>query len=217
GWGRAQETYGEDPYHLAELGVALTQGLQRHNVMACVKHLAANSIERSRFYVDVRASERTLREVYLPAFRAVVQRGGAASVMSAYNKLRGEHCGHSHWLLTEVLRDDWGFAGFVSCDWVHGIRDGEAALRAGMDLEMPARRYFGRRLRKAVARGEVPRELVERSVRRVLRTRLRFAVAPDPEPYPPERVACDEHVALAREAAEASAVLVRNDGTLPLG
>lgn len=217
GWGRAQETYGEDPFHLGELGVALTEGLQRHNVMACVKHLVANSIERSRFYVDVRVSERTLREVYFPAFRAVVQRGGAASVMSAYNKVRGEHCGHDRWLLTDVLRDEWGFRGFVSCDWVHGIRDGAAALRAGMDMEMPARRCFGRRLRKAVDRGEVSKELVRESARRVLRTRLRFATAPDVEEYRREVIASPEHVALAREAAEASAVLVRNDGTLPLG
>lgn len=216
GWGRAQETYGEDPFHLGELGVALTRGLQRHNVMACVKHLAVNSIERSRFYVDVRAAERTLREVYLPAFEAVVRRGGAASVMSAYNKLRGEYCGHSRWLLTEVLRDDWGFEGFVSSDWVHGVRDGEAALRAGMDLEMPARRHYGAGLRRAIESGRVPTELLDDSVRRVLRTRLRFASAPDPERYGPSVLASPEHVALAREAAEASAVLVRNDGILPL-
>lgn len=216
GWGRAQETYGEDPYHLGELGVALTEGLQRHNVMACVKHLAVNSIERSRFYVDVLASDRVLHEVYLPAFRAVVQRGRAASVMSAYNKLRGEHCGHSRWLLSEVLRERWGFTGFVSCDWVHGIRDGAAALEAGMDVEMPARRCYGRALRRAIERGEVSEARLDDSVRRVLRTRLRFALAEDPEEYPRQCLAAPEHVALAREAAEGSAVLVRNDGTLPL-
>lgn len=216
GWGRAQETYGEDPYHLGELGVALTEGLQRHNVMACVKHFALNSIERSRFVVDVEVSDRVLHEVYLPAFRAVVQRGRAASVMSAYNKVRGEHCGHSRFLLTEILRDQWGFSGFVSSDWVHGIRDGEAALRAGMDVEMPARRCYGAGLRKAIERGEVPLALVDDAVRRVLRTRLRFAMASDPEAYPRSCVGSPAHVALAREAAEQSAVLVRNDGTLPL-
>lgn len=216
GWGRAQETYGEDPYHLGQLGVALTRGLQRHNVMACVKHFALNSIECSRFYVDVAVDERTLREVYLPAFRAVVQQGGAASVMSAYNKVRGEHCGHARWLLTDILRHDWGFTGFVSSDWIHGIHDGAAALRAGMDVEMPSRRHFGPGLRRAVERGEVPVEQVDAAVRRVLRTRLRFATAPDPEPYPIAAVGGPAHAALAREAAEASAVLVRNDGLLPL-
>ncbi|MCX4244951.1 beta-glucosidase [Paraliomyxa miuraensis] len=216
GWGRAQETYGEDPYHLGELGVVLTEGLQRHNVMACVKHLALNSIERSRFIVDVRVDDRTLHEVYLPAFRAVIQRGRAASVMSAYNKVRGEHCGHSHLLLTEILREQWGFEGFVSSDWVHGIRDGVAAIRAGMDVEMPARRCYGAALRRAIERGEVESAQVDRCVRRVLRTRLRFALAPDPEEYSRACVGSPAHVALAREAAEASAVLVRNDGTLPL-
>ncbi|MEM9458950.1 MAG: glycoside hydrolase family 3 N-terminal domain-containing protein [Myxococcota bacterium] len=216
GWGRAQETYGEDPHHLGQMGVALTRGLQRHNVMACVKHFALNSIECSRFYVDVAVDERTLREVYLPAFRAVVQQGGAASVMSAYNKVRGEHCGHARWLLTDILRHDWGFAGFVSSDWILGIRDGVAALRAGMDVEMPARRHFGRGLRRAVERGHVPVEQIDASVRRVLRTRLRYATAPDPQTYPRAVVGGPAHVALAREAAEASAVLVRNKGLLPL-
>ncbi|MCA9709666.1 MAG: glycoside hydrolase family 3 C-terminal domain-containing protein, partial [Myxococcales bacterium] len=216
GWGRAQETYGEDPFHLGELGVALTRGLQRHNVMACVKHFALNSIERSRFYVDVAVGERALREVYLPAFRAVVQQGGAASVMSAYNKVRGEYCGHSRWLLTEILRDEWGFAGFVSSDWMHGVRDGKAALLAGMDVEMPSRRCFGPELRRAVEAGEVPMTAVDAAVRRVLRTRLRFGSAPDPEAYPASVVASPEHRALCREAAEGSAVLVRNRGLLPL-
>ncbi len=137
GWGRAQETYGEDPYLLAELGIALTEGLQRHNVMACVKHFALNSIECARFYVDVQVSERALREVYLAPFRAVVQRGRAASVMSAYNKVRGEYCGHSRLLLTSILREQWGFDGFVSSDWVHGVRDGVAGLRAGLAVAAP--------------------------------------------------------------------------------
>ncbi len=97
-WGRAQETYGEDPYHLGEMGAALVRGVQRH-IMACIKHFAANSIERARFKVNVRASERVLREVYLPHFKRCVDEG-AASVMSAYNKVNGEYCGHNHRLLT---------------------------------------------------------------------------------------------------------------------
>ena len=91
GWGRAQETYGEDPHHLAEMGLALTQGIQAHGVMACVKHFALNSIECSRFYVDVHIDERTLREIYLPPFRRIVQEGDVASVMSAYNQVRGAY------------------------------------------------------------------------------------------------------------------------------
>ena len=92
-WGRAQETFGEDPFHLGEMGAALVRGAQRH-VMACVKHFACNSIENSRMKVDVQVSERTLREMYLPQFKRCIDEG-AAAVMSAYNKVNGEYCGHN--------------------------------------------------------------------------------------------------------------------------
>jgi len=216
GWGRAQETYGEDPHHLGAMGVALTQGLQRHNVMACVKHFALNSIENSRFYVDVHTDERTLREVYLPHFAQVIQKADVASVMSAYNRFRGAHCGHDRTLLTDILRGELGFEGFVTSDWLHGVRGGLAGLRAGMDVEMPARFRYGRALHRAVRRGRIAMSRVDESVRRVLRTRLRYATRPDPETYGPSLVACDDHAALAREAAVGSAVLIQNDGLLPL-
>jgi beta-glucosidase len=120
GWGRAQETYGEDPVHLAEMGIALGTGLQTHNVIATVKHLAVNSIENSRFRLDVRVAERALHEVYLPHFREILD-AGVMSVMSAYNKLNGEHCGQHRELLTDILRGEWGFTGFVHSDWVMGV------------------------------------------------------------------------------------------------
>jgi beta-glucosidase len=215
GWGRAQETYGEDSHHLGVMGTALTRGIQAHNVMACVKHFALNSIECSRFYVDVSVDERRLREVYLPHFKRIIQEGGAASVMSAYNRFRGEFCGHSRLLLTEILREEWGFTGFVTSDWIHGVRDGVAGLRAGMDVEMPARRRYGRPLAKALSGGRLSQEFVDRSVQRVLATRMRFALAPDSEEYPPSLVGGPEHAGLAREVAEQSAVLLKNEGVLP--
>ena len=103
-WGRAQETYGEDPYHLGEMGAALVRGVQRH-VMACIKHFAANSIENTRYRVDVRISERTLREVYLSHFKRCVDEG-VASVMSAYNKVNGHYCGHNSHLLRDILKKE---------------------------------------------------------------------------------------------------------------
>ncbi|MEE2828274.1 MAG: glycoside hydrolase family 3 C-terminal domain-containing protein [Myxococcota bacterium] len=215
GWGRAQETYGEDSHHLGVMGTALTRGIQAHNVMACVKHFALNSIECSRFYVDVSVDERRLREVYLPHFKRIIQEGGAASVMSAYNRFRGEYCGHSRLLLTEILRDEWGFTGFVTSDWIHGVRDGVAGLTAGMDVEMPACRRYGRPLAKAISRGRLSQEVVDRSVQRVLATRMRFALAPDSQDYPSSLLAGPEHAALAREVAEQSAVLLKNEGVLP--
>ncbi|MBN1835578.1 MAG: glycoside hydrolase family 3 protein, partial [Spirochaetales bacterium] len=164
-WGRAQETYGEDPFHLAAMGTALLRGVQRHNVMACAKHFACNSIENARHKVDVQAEERTLREVYLPHFRACVQ-AGAASVMGAYNKLRGQYCCENPYLLTRVLREDWGFRGFVVSDFVFALHDTAAAASAGLDLEMPSPRFYGNRLVEAVRSGRIPERVVDAAVRR---------------------------------------------------
>jgi beta-glucosidase len=212
-WGRAQETYGEDPFHLAAMGVALLRGVQRHNVMACAKHFACNSIENARLKVDVRAEERTLREVYLPHFRACVE-AGVASIMGAYNKLRGEHCCENPYLLTKVLREDWGFRGFVVSDFVFALHDTRAAVASGLDIEMPSPRVYGRKLIEAVRSGQVSESVVDAAVRRILGTMVRFAAATDPQPYPRRLVGSPEHVQLAREAAEKSIVLLRNDGGL---
>ena len=120
-WGRAQETYGEDPFHVGEMGAALTRGVQRH-AMACVKHFACNSMENARFTVDITVDEAALHEVYLPHFKRIVDEG-VAVVMSAYNSVNGEWCGESPALLTRILRDEWGFTGFVISDWIFGLRD----------------------------------------------------------------------------------------------
>ncbi|MFX1297188.1 MAG: glycoside hydrolase family 3 protein, partial [Promethearchaeota archaeon] len=110
-WGRAQETYGEDPFHLGAFGVALTNGVQNH-IMACAKHFACNSMENMRFKIDVMIDERTLQEVYLWHFKKCVE-AGIASIMSAYNKINGEYCGHNAHLLREILKNEWNFNGFV--------------------------------------------------------------------------------------------------------
>jgi beta-glucosidase len=119
-WGRAQETYGEDSYHLGVMGAALGTGIQAHNVVATVKHFALNSMENARFKVDVKIDERTLHEVYLPHFKHALA-AGVATVMSAYNKMNGEYCGQNRELLTDILRGEWGFDGFVHSDWVMGV------------------------------------------------------------------------------------------------
>ncbi|MBM4445532.1 MAG: glycoside hydrolase family 3 protein, partial [Chloroflexi bacterium] len=176
-WGRAQETYGEDPYHLGEMGAASVRGVQRH-VMACVKHFAANSIENSRFKVDVRMDERTLREVYLPHFKRCVDEG-AAVVMSAYNKVNGRHCGHHHHLLRDILKGEWGFQGLVVSDFMWGIHSAEAAA-AGLDLEMPFTVHFGRKLLRLVRQGRVPETVIDEAVLRILRQKVRFGQRGDP-------------------------------------
>lgn len=212
-WGRAQETYGEDPFLLGEMGAALVRGVQHHNVVATPKHFAANSMENARFTVDVALEERPLHEVYLPHFKRCID-AGAGAVMSAYNQLNGAYCGHNRELLTGILKEAWGFDGFVYSDFVLGCR-GPDACAAGLDVEAPDTIQFGAKLRKAVDGGDVPRERIDDGVRRVLRSLFRTLARPDPEPYPSDVVACPAHVALAREAAEKSIVLLKNDGTLP--
>ena len=215
-WGRAQETYGEDPHLLGEMGAALVRGVQRHNVMACVKHYALNSIENARFTVDVTVDERALREVYLPHFRRCVDEG-AASIMGAYNKVRGEHACENAYLLRDILKGEWSFEGFVMSDFVFGVREGARAAAAGTDVEMPFRWRFGRKLLRAVRGGTVPEAVIDEAALRVLRTVLRFTQADDPEAYPSRVVACATHTALAREAAERSMTLIRNERrALPL-
>ncbi|MDI7252237.1 MAG: glycoside hydrolase family 3 C-terminal domain-containing protein [Actinomycetota bacterium] len=214
GWGRAQETFGEDPYLLGEMGAAMVRGAQKH-LMACVKHFACNSIEESRFYVDVRVDERTLREVYLPHFRRCVEEG-AAAVMSAYNRVNGEYCAHNAHLLRDILKGEWGFRGLVMSDFIFGTRDTVRAARGGLDVEMPHAVFFGRRLVRAVRRGEIPESLVDEAVTRILRQKARFAGAGTGD-YGPHRVACPEHVELALEAARKGIVLLKNEGAiLPL-
>jgi beta-glucosidase len=218
-WGRAQETYGEDPVLLGEMGAALTRGTQRH-VMACAKHYALNSMENARFTVDVTCDDATLHEVFLPHFRRVVEEGVSA-IMSAYNSVNGEWCGQNEPLLTGVLRQEWGFRGVVVSDFIWGLRDPVLSLQAGLDVEEPFRQQRGAALPEALADGRASWDDVRRAGVRILATQLRREVALDGPPPSVEVVASAEHRALAREAAALSMVLLRNepvDGTpvLPL-
>ena len=214
--GRAEESYGEDPWLMGEMAVAVLEGVQNHNVMACAKHFALNSQETARFKNDVQIDERTLREVYLPHFRKVVEHD-VGSFMSAYNKMRGDWCGENRHLLTTILREDWGFPGFVTSDWFWGVYDGAKGVHAGLDIEMPVAKHYGDNLKKLVENGTVPVEEIDESVRRIVRTKLRFLTREDPMEYSPELAAAAEHTALAREVAEKGMVLLKNDGPiLPL-
>jgi beta-glucosidase len=208
-WGRAQETYGEDPHHLGKMGAALTRGVQRH-AMACIKHFALNSIENARFKVDVRVSERVLREVYLPHFERCVKEG-AASVMSAYNKVNGEFCGQNQRLLNEILKEEWAFKGCVVSDFIFGLRDAKAGARAGLDVEMPFANLYPRFLPELVERGDVPIAAIDDAALRTIRQQVRFESVGEPERYSMEAVASEKHRNLAREAAQESIVLLRNE------
>jgi beta-glucosidase len=216
-WGRAQETYGEDPHHVGEMAAALTDGLQNH-VMACMKHYALNSMENARFTVDITIDERSLHEVYLPHFKRVAD-AGVASVMSAYNSVNGEWCGENSVLLNDILRDEWQWKGFVTSDFVFGLRDAVKSVKAGLNIEMPFRQQRELALTGAVANGTLDMAVVDLRVQETLASFLRFdhVFGEAPSSASAARVlATAEHTALAHEAAIASMVLVRNQALLPV-
>ena len=210
-WGRAQETYGEDPHHVGMMASAFTAGLQRH-VLACMKHFALNSMENARFTVDVTVDERALHEVYLPHFERVAAEG-VASVMSAYNSVNGEWCGQNRHLLTDIFRDEWGWDGFVTSDFIFGLRDPARSLTAGLDIEMPFRQQRAMALADALERNEITDADIDRAVERIVATLLRFASVFEHQP-PADVIGSDAHRRLAREASAASTVLLRNEGSL---
>ena len=213
GWGRAQETYGEEPHHVGEMGRALALGAQEH-LMACVKHFACNSMENARFRVDVAADERALHEVYLAHFRRIVT-SGVAVVMSAYNSLNGAFCGENAELLDGILRGEWGFEGFTISDFIFGLRDPVGSVLAGLDVEMPFRQQRAGQLAAAVADGRLPVAAVDDAVGRIVGTVLRFAEVLS-RPVDTTAVAGPVHRALAREAATSAITLLHNDGVLPI-
>ncbi|MGP3980159.1 glycoside hydrolase family 3 C-terminal domain-containing protein [Streptomyces sp. KR80] len=215
-WGRVQETYGEDPILLGEFGAALTRGVQR-NAMAVAKHYALNSMENARFTVDVTADEAALHEVYLAHFRRVVNEG-VAGIMTAYNSVNGDWAGQNEHLMEGILRRMWGFDGVTVSDFLFGLRDAAASLRAGLDVEEPFRQQRAQHLPADLEEGRACWDDVDRAARRILRTQLRhYATREQAEP-PIEVVFSAEHRALAREVAARGMVLLKNDpvGEVPL-
>jgi beta-glucosidase len=208
--GRNFEYLSEDPVVAGELATAYVQGVQSQGVGTSLKHFAANNQETSRFWASSDVDERTLREVYLAGFERVVRGADPWTVMCAYNRINGVHSSQHEWLLTEVLRDEWGYQGAVVSDW-DAVHDRVAALRAGLDLEMPGKP--GRtdvEVVRAVLAGEIPEALVDRSAERVLRLVARAAgTGAEPADH-------DAHHEVARDLAERCVVLLRNDGVLPL-
>lgn len=216
GWGRSQETYGEESFAVGQMGAALTRGVQSENVIACVKHFAFNSMEISRFKVSVDCTRRTEREVYLSHFKDCID-AGAASVMSAYNRYQGIHCGHHAYLLRKVLKEEWDFDGFVMSDFIHGVKETVAAANGGQDMEMCWTHYFGEKLVEAVRNGSVPEARVDDAAVRIVRTLLAFQTArQEAKPVGPEVLGCQEHIDLAHRCALEGITLLKNDSVLPL-
>ena len=212
--GRNFEYYSEDPYLSGKLAAGFIRGVEGQGIGTSLKHFAANSQEEGRFTSDSVLDDRTLREIYLPGFETAVKEGRPATVMCAYNKLGGTHASDHKALLTDILRTDWGFDGLVVTDW-GAMNDRIEGFRAGCDLNMPGgSNYMAKECAQAVADGSLSEGDIDASVRRILRQVFRAAETLK-EPY-----ACDydAHHAIAREAAEQGAVLLKNDaGLLPLG
>ncbi len=221
--GRNFEYFSEDPVVSGELGAAMVRGIQSRGVGACLKHFAANSQEHARMVSDSVVDERTLRELHLAPFEHVVRHARPWSVMTAYNKLNGVYCSEHEWLLREALRGEWGFDGAVVSDW-GAMSSSVASVRVGLDLCMPGpQRDHARALVEAVRSGELEEGCVneaashiERLARRVKACQAKGSVDGTSEPSLSEEEFYRAHADLAREAAAQSAVLLKNDGVLPL-
>ena len=215
GAGRNFETLGEDPLLAASLVAAQVRGIQTNGLIATVKHFAANNFEQGRMGVNVLIDERTLNEIYLPAFTAAVN-AGAGSVMGAYNKINGTYCCENSALLETTLRQKMGFGGFVMSDWF-ATQSTNASIQAGLDMEMPGdgiripgrNGFFGKNLQTAIETGELPEGTLDRSVARILVVMEKFGHLDKPKPRPAFDKAAGRKA--ARDIAEAGAVLLKND------
>ena len=214
--GRNFECYSEDPRLTADLAVAYVGGLQRKGVAATIKHFAGNESEFERVSMNSEIDERTLREIYLPPFEAAVKRAGVWAVMSSYNRLNGPFAAESRRLLTEILRDEWGFDGIVMSDWF-GSHTTAATVNAGLDLEMPGpTRDRGEKLVAAGKAGEGSAATVRASAHRILKLIDRLRAFANPATGEEQAIDRPEHRALIRRAGAEAAVLLKNDGILPL-
>jgi beta-glucosidase len=209
--GRNFEYYSEDPYLAGEMAVSFIKGVQSKGVGTSLKHFAANNQEYQRSTISSEIDERTLREIYLPAFEAAVKKAKPWTVMCSYNKLNGTYAAENHMLLTEILREEWGFDGFVVSDW-GAVHDRVDALEAGLDLEMPGPRE--RRVMAvidAVRSGKLEESVLDEAVRRILEIVFKAAETKKGGSFD-----VDKHHTLARRVAGEGMVLLKNDGILPL-
>jgi beta-glucosidase len=215
--GRNFEYYSEDPHLAARMGVAWIKGLQSQGVGASLKHFACNNSEFERMTISSEVDERTLHEIYYPAFKAAVCEAQPWTVMSSYNRVNGVSSAHRKPMLTDLLKDEWGFTGFVVSDW-GGVYDRVAAANGGCDVEMPYKGEFQvQQLLDAVKKGEVSEQVIDDKARRVLRIVARAGLFDYP-PKPPRRSTdTPDRRALAREAAAEAIVLLKNtSNALPL-
>lgn len=214
--GRNFECYSEDPMLSGELAVGMIEGLQAQGISATMKHFIGNESEIERTTMSSDIDERTLREVYLLPFEQAVKRAKTWGIMSSYNKVNGTYAAENHWVLTKVLREDWGYDGIVMSDWF-GSRTTEPTVNGGLDLEMPGpTRDRGAKLVAAVQAGTVSGAMVRARAGNMLRLMQRVGSLDDHRAFEERAEDKPEHRALIRRAGAEGAVLLQNDGILPL-
>jgi len=214
--GRNFESYSEDPYLAGRLAVGYVKGVQGQNAVATPKHYAVNNQEWERFMISAEISERALREIYLPHFRDAVVEGGAWAVMCSYNRLNGVYACENKHLLQEILKDEWGFEGFVVSDW-GAVHSTVGTAMSGMDIEMPNGKYMREDLKEAVEAGDVPEDVIDDKVRRLVRVMMKTGLFDGKIEYEKDWVDSPEHRQVALQVAREGIVLLKNEnGALPL-
>ncbi|MBR3406516.1 MAG: glycoside hydrolase family 3 C-terminal domain-containing protein [Bacteroidales bacterium] len=212
--GRTYEYLSEDPILSAALALKYTKGCQDEGTAVCIKHFAVNNQETNRGSVDAQLDERTLREIYLKPFERAIIEGGAMSVMPAYNKVNGDYCSENEHLLNEILRGEWGFKGFTVSDW-GGTHSTMGAMLHGLNVQMTGDNYLGQPVIDSIATGALTEDLVDEKVRQILR--VRFAIQPVPADVANTVMTSQpESQQIAKEVAEKSIVLLKNQGILPI-
>lgn len=224
--GRNFEYMGEDPYLAGKMSAQYVRGVQSNGVAACVKHYALNNQESHRHTVDVHVDDRALYEIYLPAFKAAVQEGGAWAIMGSYNLYKNQHCCHNQYLLNDILKGEWGFDGAVISDW-GGVEVTSEAISNGLDLEYGTwtdgltegksnvydTYHLALPYLERLRSGEADEKTLDEKVRRVLRLQMRTNLSAN---HSTGRFVCPEHSAVARRIGDDGIVLLKNDGILPL-
>jgi beta-glucosidase len=215
--GRNFEYTGEDPFLSSQVAVNYITGVQSQGVVATVKHFAANNQEYDRNFISSDIDERTLHEIYLPAFKAAVQKGKVGAVMNSYNLLNGEHTSQNSRLNNEILKRQWGFDGILMSDW-GGVHNGIAAFNGGTDIEMPGNEHMKSEvLMEALKKGEITQKMLNDKVRRLLRIFFRFGFFDRPQAIPSFPEDSDESAAVALDLAKGGIVLLKNENSiLPL-
>ncbi len=211
--GRTYEGFGEDPYLASRMAVSAVKGIQSQKVIATPKHFACNNIEKNRGSGSVEIDERTLREIYLPAFKACIKEANAWSIMSAYNKVNEVYCSENKHLLRDILKDEWGFKGLVLSDW-GACHSTVESINAGLDLEMPEISYYGTALLEAVKEGLVSEETINDSVKRILRAKFWAGLFDTQAGIKPDISEDEGHIELAGQSARKSIVLLKNENNL---